>query len=95
MRTRADMKRWASVTITCVRITPISAASWRSAKPSTAYAAASTRQTASTRAVSVSVVSLGVIRRSAYVAKAPAMRATELAPATTRSERGQSLMQPI
>lgn len=34
--TSAAMNRWASITITWVRITPISAASWRSAKPSTA-----------------------------------------------------------
>lgn len=42
-----------------VRVTPISAASWRSENPSTAYAAASTRHTASTSAVSVAVVSRG------------------------------------
>ncbi len=85
MRITADTNRCASVTITWVRVTPISAASRRSEKPSSAYAVASTRHTASTSAESVSVVSRGVIRRSAYADTAPAVRASAAASAATSS----------
>ncbi len=64
MRTTAAVNRVASSTIAWLRITPISAASCRSAQPSSARAAASIRHTAATRAQSDAVVSRGVIRPS-------------------------------
>lgn len=85
IRISADRNRWASLTITWVRITPISAASCRSENPSSACADASTRHTASTSALSVSVVSRGVIRRSAYAATAAPPRPSAATSATTTS----------
>lgn len=85
MRITAAMNCWASRTIKLVRITPISAASWRSAKPSSPYAATSTRHTASTMSASAAVVSSGLILPSAYDASADVRRATPTATAMTTS----------
>jgi hypothetical protein len=85
MRTTAAVNRVASCTITWLRTTPISAASCRSAQPSSARAAASIRHTAATRAQSDSVVNRGVIRPSAYEDRAVATRPDAEAPAMTSS----------
>ncbi len=85
IRIMADRKRWASCTINRVRVTPTSAASCRSANPSSAYAEDSTRHTASTSAISASLVSSGVTRPSAYEDRAPLIRPTAAAAVTARS----------
>ncbi|CAM5510117.1 hypothetical protein SALBM311S_05714 [Streptomyces alboniger] len=83
MRISADMNRWASCTIIRVRVTPTSAASCRSANPSSPYADDSTRHTAATRAMSASVISSGVIRPSAYEDRALLIRPMPAAVVTT------------